>query len=111
MPLKLSYIHDPDKNYRVRLCMRVADSILHTESSVKDSCDECDEAVWVDMDQPVPDLPDGLVCDGDIKMCFQCFAVHSVLSKKDTDDEPIMLPPLDYVRKAKVVPTTEEDRS
>lgn len=72
-------IDDDDKNYRVRVCLRVSvnPTLGFLTGSVVGVCDDCGEAIWVDESQPIPPLPDGATIDGDLMMCIECLARRS----------------------------------
>jgi len=84
MDVKLTYLHEPDKNYMVRVCMLVEEALLTAPGSVIEQCMECDRPIWVAANQPMPDPPEGMHIDGEVRLCLQCTAVHAML-----DDEPM----------------------
>lgn len=83
MDVKLTYLHDPDKTYMVRVCILVADAIVTSPGSVIERCAECDRPIWVDKTQFIPE-PDGVVVDGEVWLCLACTAIHAMIN-----DEPM----------------------
>lgn len=76
---------EPDRNYRVRGCQRVADAPIvgfFTGSKVH-MCDRCDEPIWLDENQIIPDA--GLEIHGDIAVCLQC-----LMALQEEADEPVV---------------------
>jgi hypothetical protein len=84
MDVKLKYLHDPDKNYMVRVCMLVKDALFHSPNSTIMQCEECGQDVWYDTAQVIPPHPEGIQIDGEVKLCLVCTSIHGML-----DDEPM----------------------
>lgn len=78
MPLPEDF-RDDDRNYRTRIVIRVADNptIGFATGSIVTVCDDCGEAVWLNPNQALPDMPNGLENHGDLNVCFQCIATHN----------------------------------
>jgi hypothetical protein len=75
MPLPDDFFND-DRNYRIRLCMLVidADPQWVVPGSKINLCDSCDEPIWVNEAQTIPDLPEGMPLHGDVSVCKHCAA-------------------------------------
>ena len=84
MDVKLTYLHEPDKNYMIRVCMLVEEALMWIPTSVIEQCEECGRDIWVDTRQVMPPPPDGMHIDGEVRLCLQCTAIHGML-----DDEPM----------------------
>lgn len=66
-------IHDPNRNYRIRICVKIADNPLAgfiTDSKVH-VCDSCGEPIWVREAQEIPDAE--VRIDGDLELCLPCY--------------------------------------
>lgn len=84
MDYKLQHIHDPDKNFRVRVCMLVSGVPYPFPGSIQVPCDECEQPIWLDPNQKLPEPEPGTVIHGDVNLCFSCFRFHASI-----DDEPV----------------------
>lgn len=94
-------ILDESKNYRIRLCVLVADAAVVFEGSKIHPCDGCEELVWVDEQQEIPPVPDGQTVDGDLNLCRDCTRSLGGEMKTPIDflDQPWVSPALrDFVR-------------
>ena len=83
MDVRLKFLHEDGKDYLIRMCMRVSDSIYVTPRSVIRKCEECDAPIWYDTQQKLPNPPD-IVLEREVLLCMECTAVHAML-----DDEPM----------------------
>jgi hypothetical protein len=86
---KLDYIHDPDKQYRIRGCVRVDQLKNPVEGSIQVPCDECGDMVWINPNQKVPEHPHSRPVDGDITLCMDCLRFHISIDA----DEPLWAGP------------------
>jgi hypothetical protein len=79
-------LHDESRNYRIRMCIKVAENpvVGFITGSKVHLCDSCADPIWVDEKQALPDPPEGIVIDGDIKVCMDCL----LISQRD-DDQPV----------------------
>ena len=78
---RLQEIHDPDKNYRIRGCMLVAQVPTPVPGSIKVECAECDRPIWMNPNQKIPDMPEGTANDGDINLCIDCLRFHIAIDQ------------------------------
>jgi len=86
MKIRLTKLHEPGKNYMIRVCMTTAEAITTVPTSVIKNCMECDTPVWYDEAQVVPSPPsDYDVEPEEILLCLTCTAIHGAL-----DDEPMI---------------------
>lgn len=88
MDVRLTFLHDPDKDYMIRVCMTVEQALLHTPHSVMKQCEECDVDVWYDTHQVAPPTPPGFTIEREVILCLNCTAIHAML-----DDEPMKWTP------------------
>lgn len=79
LPVRRTELHDPDKNYMIRVCMLVEEALMFTDRSVIEQCGECGRDIWVDTQQVVPPAPDGIRIDGEVRLCLQCTAIHAAI--------------------------------
>ena len=83
LPVRLTKLHEPDKNYMIRVCMLVVDATEFTATSVIEQCEECGQDIWVDVKQVVPPPPEGMTIEGEVRLCLRCTAIHAAI-----DDVP-----------------------
>lgn len=81
LPVRLTEIHDPDKNFLIRVCMLVEDASPGSvvAGSVVKQCQECHANVWYATQQVIPEVPDGVVVDGEIVLCMPCTLLHQII--------------------------------
>lgn len=75
MSIRLTHIHDPEKNYLIRMCMSVEDLAKPYVPSTVKQCAECGCDVWYSEVQVVP-VPEGVVIDGEVVLCTGCTLLH-----------------------------------
>lgn len=86
--VRLTELEDPDKTFRVRVCVAVRHAKivggepLVSPTSVEGKCDECDEPIFIDTAQPLPPAPPGVTFAGDVNLCINCTALHSMLQNE-----------------------------
>jgi hypothetical protein len=100
MPLPSDFF-DEDVNYRIRLCMLVDEATAVAFGSKINPCDGCDALIWVNENQEIPPLPEGMTLNGDVNLCRNCAAD---VFRRAAVEEPVFLedPPhadIDEVKK------------
>jgi hypothetical protein len=80
MELRLTFLHDPDKDFAVRICMPVRRGTLVVTGSVQKPCEECEQMVWYNTEQV---LPEEALLLPEVVLCMRCATLHM-----EMDDEP-----------------------
>ena len=83
MELRLTKLHEPDRNFIIRVCMLVEDATLYVATSTIEQCEECDADIWVDQAQVTPPPPEGMTIEGEVRMCMRCTAIHAAIDNED----------------------------
>lgn len=78
--VRLTQIHDPEKNFLIRVCMLTTDTAPGsvTPDSVVRQCAECDAKVWFATKQAIP-VVEGTRIDGEILLCLPCTLLHQMI--------------------------------